>query len=488
MRDAVALHRYLQRHAETGLPTHTFTEPHWQQVLVIPAYREASTLLDQMARLPAGDGRTLLILVLNRPDSDTDTLANAELRELLAQSQLPQGRLPQGRLPQAMRDSVSVYCVNPHTDLYLHDMELQCGPTPAAHGVGLARKRGCDIALRWMAAGGISGQWLCSTDADATLPADYFAQLESAAPDAVAAVFPFRHVPGNYAACNNATALYELRLHHYVLGLEYANSPYACHTLGSSLAIRGSAYAHAHGFPKRAGAEDFYLLNKLAKLGPVARLRGRCIELQSRRSSRVPFGTGPAVAAIMAAEHPHNAALFYHPQCFAALAAVLGSLPALAETAGNREGAVITSKNRRQTPWSLSPAFSRTISRALAEQANVALNTLGIAAALEHCQRHATSSAQFQRHFHQWFDGFRTLKFIHALRDAGWPSCSLRELHGLAPRFWPQSTIQLHSRLRSQLHHQQQAQPEPHIPPFAAEGPHEVEQLRLIIRQHWGWQ
>jgi hypothetical protein len=207
-----------------------------------------------LARLPAGDGRTLVILVLNRPDSDSDPLANAELRCALPQSLLAQEHLPQERLPQAMRNAVPVCCLNPHTDLYLHDMELLRGPTPAALGVGLARKTGSDIALQWMAAGGIGGQWLCCTDADATLPPGYFAQLESAASGAVAAVFPFRHMPGDDAACNDATALYELRLHHYVLGLEYANSPYAFHTLGSCLAVRCAAYAHAHGFPKRAGA------------------------------------------------------------------------------------------------------------------------------------------------------------------------------------------------------------------------------------------
>ena len=234
-------------------------------------------------------------------------------------------------LQREQRGTVPVQCLNPHTDLYLHDMEALYGPTPAALGVGLARKTGCDLALQWMAAGGISGQWLCSTDADATLPADYFEQLDSAAPDAVAAVFPFRHVPGGDEACDTATALYELRLHHYVLGLEYAGSPYAFHTLGSCLAIRASAYAQVRGFPKRAGAEDFYLLNKAGQTR--ARLPGcpaHCIELQSRRSSRVPFGTGPAVAAILSAAQPHEAAIFYHPQCFEALRALLASLPELA--------------------------------------------------------------------------------------------------------------------------------------------------------------
>ncbi len=207
---------------------------------MLPAYREAPALLQRLTQLPAAQGRTLVILVLNRPDSDDDPQANADLRTAIVDSPLP----------REQRGTVSIHCLNPHTDLYLLDMEALYGPTPAALGVGLARKTGCDLALQWMAAGGISGQWLCCTDADATLPDDYFEQLGSAPPDAVAAVFPFRHVPGEEPACDTATALYELRLRHYVLGLEYAGSTYAYHTLGSCLALRASAYAHVRGFPQ----------------------------------------------------------------------------------------------------------------------------------------------------------------------------------------------------------------------------------------------
>lgn len=413
----------------------------------MPAYREAPALLQRLTALPCSKGRTLVILVLNRPDSDGDTQANADLRGALAHSNLPQQR----------RESVPVYCLNPQADLYLYDMEMRSGPTPQSQGVGLARKTGCDLALQWIAAGAISGQWLCSSDADATLPREYFTQLDGAPSDAVAAVFPFRHLDGADGDCNDATALYELRLHHYVLGLQYAGSPYAFHTVGSSLAIRASAYAHVHGFPKRAGAEDFYLLNKLAKIGPVARLQGHCIKLQSRRSARVPFGTGPAVAAIMASEHPRETALFYHPQCFAALAALLAILPALAASPTQDIPALMRASGQLEAANALPQVLSPT----LATRAQTALDTLGIASALDHCQRQASSPEQFERQFHQWFDGFRTLKFIHALRDNGLPLCSLAELGDLAPQLWPGDK--------------------------STTGAQDTGQLQRAIRQHWRW-
>jgi hypothetical protein len=442
MRDAVALRRYLQRYAEPDLPLHVFTEPCWHQLLVVPVYRESPALLHKLQQLPASDGksdpRTLVILVLNRPDTDNQPTANAELRNAIEQ----------GALATAVRSTVPVYCLNPHTDLYLHDMEKLYGPNATALGVGLARKSGSDLALQWMASGGISGQWLCSTDADAQLPPDYFAQLGSAAANAVAATFPFRHAPGMNDACNQATALYELRLHHYVLGLEYAKSSYAYHTLGSCLAIRASAYAHVHGFPKRAGAEDFYVLNKLAKIGSIARLRGECIQLESRDSSRVPFGTGPAVAAIMNNPQAGKTALFYDPRCFDALRRLLQCLPLLPEAKEYDLKSLLIAGGMHAD---------------LADKTQTAMQQTGIGEALKHCQRQSRSERQFLRQFHQWFDGFRTLKFVHALRDRGMPAVSLQQLDNLEPVLWPD--------LR------------PDAPQMSAD----IEQLQNAIHKHWGW-
>ena len=434
----VALQRYLQRHLEPGLPPCNSRQPLWRHALVIPAYREPASLVERLQQLPAGTGKTLVILVLNRPDNDPNTAANSSLRTALK-------HLPAAN---ASGESPVRLMLNEHTELYLHDMEDNGGPITADLGVGLARKTGCDLALQWMHEGAISGQWICSTDADATLPPDYFEQLESITPEAVAAVFPFLHVPGEAPAIDRATTLYELRLHQYVLGLEYAASPYAHHTLGSCLAVKADAYAQVRGFPKRAGAEDFYLLNKLAKLGPIARTQGQSILLQSRPSDRIPFGTGPAVAAISRAARPEDERLFYHPQCFEALRALLASIDALA----------------RNPAAELEPLLvSQGLAANLALQSRIALEAMGIEVALQHCQRQGKSPGQFQRQFHQWFDGFRSLKFIHAIRDAGWPQQSLAQLEALQPNIWPGST------------------------PHDTAQQRYIAQLQTAIREHWGW-
>lgn len=431
-RPGLARQRYLQRHIEPELPNYCAEKGRWQQVLVIPAYRESPALLDTIAQLPPGNGTTLVILVLNRPDSDPNPDTNSALRAAIA------------ALPTSSAAVGPAYLqLNEHTELYVHDMDLLHGPLPAAQGVGLARKTGCDLAFKWIDQGAIDSQWICSGDADAQLPTDYFQRLGSIPAQAPAAVFPFIHVAGPDPDCNAATTLYELRLHQYVLGLEFAGSPYAYHSLGSCLAVRAEQYAQVRGFPKRSGGEDFYLLDKLAKLGPIARLAGNCIELQSRHSSRAPFGTGPAVAKISAAARAGNIPLFYHPACFQALNRVLAALPDLYSVSQ-------ANLSERLAESTLGPE--------LTAASCVVLEGMGLERALAHCHRQGKSPAQFLRQFHQWFDALRTLKFIHGLRDAGWPMQTLEQLGELQPRLWPTAAGR------------------------------DLAQLRQGIAAHWGWE
>jgi hypothetical protein len=419
--DALARKRYLQRHIEPDLPPAPQPPEPWQNVVVIPAYRESTRLLERIQNMPVTGGRTLVILVLNRPDTDPDPQANSALRNALDKLE---------------RSATGTLRMSAELDLYVHDLDALSGPVQAKLGVGLVRKIGCDIAYKWHCEGAVSGTWICSTDADASLPPGYFQALREAPTEAAAATFPFWHAAGKDAQCNRATALYELRLHHHVLGLEYAGSPYAWHSLGSCLAVTADAYARVRGFPRRAGGEDFYLLNKLAKTGPVIRLAGTCIALESRASDRVPFGTGPAVARISAAADPSTIPLFYHPACYQSLRALLAVVPDLQHSAPHQLPALMAMAG---------------IEPALGEASSRALEAMGVAAALQHCRRQSRSPGQFSRQFHQWFDGFRTLKFIHALRAAGWLQCTLVELQQLQPSLWPSPDARTVDALREHI-------------------------------------
>lgn len=439
MRDSVAAQRYLARHIEADLPAPPTSAVAWHNVLVIPAYDESAQLLQKLQRwchTQHGGERSLIILVLNHPDSDENAGVNDPLRSAVNALYKRIFALP----------AADIFNIGAHTDLCLLDVDALRGPLPAAQGVGMARKIGCDLAYKWIAQGAVSSEWIHCTDADATLPPDYFACTAALTADFVGAAYPFVHRAGADDSADRATALYELRVHHYVLGLEYAGSPYAMHTLGSCLAIRTAAYAHCRGFPRRAGAEDFYLLNKLAKLGPIARLQGNCIALTSRASTRVPFGTGPAVGALAGSSDLHAAPCFYHPEGFAVLKALLQSFPAVAGDAAQ--------------PLALLLAAAG-VEKHLAHHAQHALQALGWQQALDHCERQAGDETQFLRYLHEWLDAFRTLKFLHALRAAGLESLSLRQLADCEPQLWPRS---------------------------GSGALTDIESLRAAVRAHWQWQ
>lgn len=415
MDHTIALKRYLERHIEPELPPCPASKGRWRHVVVIPAYRESTHILQSLADSARTTQGILFIIVLNRPDSDANPQANQALRNALL-------ALPQS---EACANQENLFQLDLHSDVYLHDIEKIDGPLSTAEGVGLARKNGCDLALKWIAEGGIATDWICTSDADAQLPSDYFEQLKNVQENTAAAVFPFQHIAAEKTAETAATLLYELRLHHYVLGLEYAGSPYAYHTLGSCIAIRAENYAQVRGFPKRAAAEDFYLLNKLAKTGTIVRLTGQCIAIRCRESDRVPFGTGPAVREILQSNDPLAAPVFYDPQCFEALRSVLTIAPMLKESSETSLQLLLQNDG---------------LALNLAEASSDALHNAGLPTALDHCRRQGKTEQQYMRQFHQWFDGFRTLKFIHALRDARWQQLPLETLQESVPALLPATT------------------------------------------------
>ena len=402
--------KYLSRYAEPEARVIARAPPSriYDYCLLVPAYRESAELCQKLLSLAPGTENVVVILVLNRPDNSAPH-RNDALR--LAVEHFP--------LTETFEDAhCQLHSLAPHLDVLLVERPQAL---PADQGVGLARKLAGDIAVALHEKGCIRSRWLHSTDADAVLPPDYFSLAEQLPPDSVAIVHPFAHhqamdLHREERAPDLAMNLYELRLHYYVLGLHRAASPYAFHTLGSCLSVDVEAYQQVRGFPRRSAAEDFYLLNKVAKLGPVATGHAQ-ITLEARLSDRVPFGTGPAVQALAHSEEAATAPLFYHPECFCALACLLSSVGSLYQ---HTDPLQLLESQLAQ----YSPAFE------------ILLN-LGVEDCLQHCVKQSRSNATFCRHFQQWFDGFRTLKFIHGLRDAGRRNLNLQQSLEHADTPWP---------------------------------------------------
>ena len=407
--------KYLSTYAilPNGLPE---IQGDWEHVLVVPCFDESADFLDRLAATHQ-DASLLLVLVINRPES-ADARCNQVIREYLAR-----------HLTQPLQTGYQLHQLGEELTVLSIDLDALEGPTPAAEGVGRARRGGRDTALALIQQGIIKSRWIYSGDADAEWPSGFFHSDWPAQCSAIC--LPFTHDAAGDPEVVVATLIYELKLHHYVLHLQRSGSPYAFHALGSSCVFNSEAYAAVRGVPLRSAGEDFYLLNKLAKVGPVHTARGRGVTLESRRSGRAPFGTGPAVGKLLAAEHPSDVPIFYDARCFSVLNEVL----------------------ERFNQWILKPELDperdlqERLDTRVADDLTELLTQWRYQGAIEHIQRAAAAPEARQTHANIWLDGFRLLKIIHLLRDRHYPNLTF-QASAASQDQWP---IELPSQSPTQI-------------------------------------
>jgi hypothetical protein len=410
--------KYLSRHAEPETGAAESLEGSFGHVIVVPAYGESRSLFETLGSVPEGPaGETLIVVVLNAREDSPPAVhaANADVRDRL--------RAAAAAPPREIGGSPVITELRmPRGRLVVIDRALPGSHLPGGEGVGLARKIGNDFALAVHAGGRVASSWIHNTDADAILPNDYFDQIGRLSPTEgdAAAVYFFEHRFAEDPGLAEAGRLYEISLRYYTLGLAWAGSPYAYEAMGSCIAVRPAAYAAVRGFPKKDAAEDFYFLNKAAKVGAIHRLAGTPLLLEGRVSDRVPFGTGKALGDLVAKPRGRSGFRLYHPMVFAHLAAWLSVLERTARSGGRVDLAV--EELPRDNP------FFR------AELLIEALERMGAFAAVrEAIDKSSGDPETMLRHFHAWFDAFRTRKLVHALRDGGLPSLGYHEALAEAP-------------------------------------------------------
>jgi hypothetical protein len=404
--------KYFARYAEPEALLATTISDSYLAALVVPVRGEAPTLLAGFAAaLARAPGRVLLVLVVNATDSaNAETHAeNQRLLEHLA------GQFAEQRsISHAQVRASGVLGRATNYDLLWIDRASAGARLPEREGVGTVRKLGCDLAALLWARGQIACPRIACSDADVTLPHDYFSVLSGAANESTrssAWLWPFSHEAGGDRGIDLATVLYELSLRYYVLGLAAAGSCYAYQSVGSTLSVDAPAYLSVRGFPKREAAEDFYLLDKLAKVAPLRRVQALPIRIRARASDRVPFGTGRRSQEIAEQIRVGQEFTLYCPGIFRALSAVLYGLDGFAASA--RVEAV-------------EQAFSVRVPE-LAEATRSVLQSQGVFDALASAARQAPPGPVLRRRIHTWFDALRTLRFVHGLRDRSLPSLPWRE-------------------------------------------------------------
>ena len=398
----LALRKYLERYAEPEAAWGHELHTQYAGVLVVPLQREDETFLDNLApALQGAGGRVLVVAVVNATDEAPAATheGNARLLRLLADR-----LVPRQELPKLERSPASAILGRPGAfDLLVIDRASPGKRLPRGEGVGLARRIGMDLALQLQQLDGITSPWLATTDADAQPPTSYFQTLAAVAPltpqglRRVGLTLPFWHTPSGDAAIDRATADYELSLRYYTLGLAAAGSPYAYQSMGSSLAVLAEAYAEVRGFPRRNAGEDFYLLDKLAKVGALHRPDCEPIRLRSRTSDRVPFGTGRKVGEIV---ENAGALSTYHPRVFELLGATLTAL----------RHAVTA---REPDSWRLQ--LKARLDAGTAGAVSSALEELQVFEALPGMLDASPDARVRERRLLTWFDALRTLRFIHVL-------------------------------------------------------------------------
>jgi hypothetical protein len=267
-------------------------------------------------------------------------------------------------------------------------------------GVGLARKIGMDSALKIFSYNSSAKNILVCLDADCTVQENYIEEIydQYNKRNLSAAVINFEHPL--YVANGNAAAIicYEIFLRYYVLGLRFANSKYAHHSIGSTITCDHLSYIKAGGMNKRKAAEDFYFLEKLSKFCEIKRITSTKVYPSSRSSWRVPFGTGQRVERFLTKIKEEY--LLYNPESFVVLKKWLNVF--------NNNNCVMPSDYLRAAKQ-IHPQLEEFL---FAQKFDESWSRI---------VKNSKTQAQIQKQKHLWFDGFRTLKLIHYLRDKAYP-------------------------------------------------------------------
>ena len=365
---ATVLTRYLARYAEAEARLRLDDVPVYESVLVVPCFDEGNAIQPLVDSLKRND--VLAIFVVNETPETSASQHQNNLRtiELLAAH------------GSAARIDVGIHVRRAAgADVLIVERTRRTKPLRKGSGVGTARKIGADIAAALHASGHLRDPWIHTTDADAILPDAYFEAIPHEL--AVGYIRDFQHQPPTPDA-----AAYECHLRLYACGLHFAGSPYAFHAVGSTISVHVDAYAKVRGVPKRAAGEDFYLLNKLAKIGAIEQTDVHPLTLSSRPSHRTPFGTGAALSA--------GTKRTYAPRIYQLLRCWLDAIE-LGPT-----------QARGYVEKQLGPEASAVVTH---------LETLGAWRALERAQQETRSRSAYLRHAHTYFDAFRTMKFVRAL-------------------------------------------------------------------------
>lgn len=162
-------------------------------------------------------------------------------------------------------------------------------------GVGWARKKLFEHIFQHS---NLDDDIIISIDADTTFSKNYFESVGTNLqkhPQWHAISVPYYHKLTGQDELDKMMLRYEIFMRNYALNLLHIKSPYSFTALGSAIAVRVKSLMKIGGITPLKSGEDFYLLQKLRKMGEVGLWNAECVYPGNRFSDRVLFGTGPAM-------------------------------------------------------------------------------------------------------------------------------------------------------------------------------------------------
>ncbi|MBI1938237.1 MAG: hypothetical protein HYS25_08925 [Ignavibacteriales bacterium] len=388
--------KYLNKYGINNTPVNIALSSKFDNIIVVPAIAEHENILNLLSSLSLNDKKyfdsTLLLFVINNLKNSADEVKKENRRTMDLLKRTICGDAENEREKKIQAGGLNIGFIDAASEKFvLPEKE---------GGVGLARKIGMDTALTLFDYSNSKKKILICLDADCTVDENYLASIIDMfnQSNISAAYVKYEHALPKNENEKAAIICYEIFLRYYVLGLKYAGSPYAFPTIGSTMICDAESYCKIGGMNKRKAAEDFYFMEKLAKITSINEIKNTTVHPSSRGSWRVPFGTGQRVNRFLSKNR--NEYLLYDPESFVILKKWNGFF--LKEK-------IETADYYLERAGEIHPSLKIFLEGNLfAEQWKKILEG-------------SKSSAQIQKQKILWFDGFRTLKLIHFLRDSSFP-------------------------------------------------------------------